>query len=149
MQFQDIQFVPAGQGLIHAVLGSTHINKALPEDTGDAFAVMEVVIPPRMGPPMHTHSADAEGFYMLAGELTFETPDGAVVGRPGDFCLLPAGGRHAFRNDGASDARALVIIAPGVEALRFFAAADAELRRPADMARVPELAAKGGIVFNG
>lgn len=147
MHTDDILFVPAGRGAVQNVLGTTHINKALPADTHGAFSLIEIALPPRMGPPMHSHANDSEAFYILSGEITFETPDGAVTGTVGDVCVLPAGGTHAFRNDGDTTARALVVIAPGADAERFFTEIDAQVKEPADFARVPEIAARGGLAF--
>lgn len=143
---ENAMFVPAGGGETQHILGMTHVNKVLPGDTRGAFTIIEIIIPPGLGAPMHRHQRDAECFYMLDGELTFETPDGAVTGRAGDTYFLPVGGRHAFRNDGETEARALVFVTPGAEAARFFAELDAggAALGPAD---VEALAAQNGIVF--
>lgn len=147
MHTDDILFVPAGRGTVQNVLGTRHVNKALPADTRGTFSLIEITLPPRMGPPMHTHARDSEAFYILSGEITFETPDGAVTGTVGDVCVLPAGGTHAFRNDGDTPAQALVVIAPGADAERFFTEIDARVKQPADFGMVPEIGARGGLTF--
>lgn len=147
MGSEDALFVPAGRGQVHHVLGGLHVNKAVPADTGGAFTLIELTLPPRMGPPAHSHARDAEAFYILEGEITFETPTGAVTGTLGDVCILPAGGTHAFRNDGDTDARALVVISPGEDGHRFFSELDARVKSPADFDLVPDIGTRSGIAF--
>lgn len=147
MRSEDALFVPAGRGQVHHILGSIHVNKASPADTGGAFSLIEITLPPRMGPPAHTHARDSEAFYILEGEITFETPTGTVTGTAGDVCILPVGGTHAFRNDGDTDARALVVVSPGVDGHRFFTEVDARVKTPADFALVPEIGARTGLAF--
>lgn len=145
---KDPIFVPKGAGERVRVLGSTHINKVAPEQTGGAFSAIEIVVPPGMGPPMHTHANDCEFFYVLEGEITFEHPGGTLKGRPGDFVFLPNGGHHAFRNDGDIDAKALIVISPGVEAHHFFQELDHALGDTIDGAVAVELGNKNGIYFD-
>lgn len=147
MHTDDILFVPAGRGTAQSILGGTHVNKAIPADTRGAFSLIELTLPPRMGPPMHTHVRDSEAFYILSGEITFETPDGAVTGTVGDVCILPAGGTHGFRNDGDTPARALVVVSPGEDGHRFFTEIDARVKGPADFGLVPEIGARTGLLF--
>lgn len=45
----------------------------------------------------HVHSFE-ESLYVVAGELTVDTPEGSVEMSPGDYGLLPLGMTHAFRN---------------------------------------------------
>ena len=147
MRSEHALFVRAGGGQTLSVLGGTHVNKAIPADTGGAFSLIELHLPPRMGPPAHSHARDSEAFYILEGEITFETPDGAVTGTIGDVCILPAGGTHAFRNDGNTTARALVVVSPGEDGHRFFTEVDARVKGPADFALVPGIAAESGLAF--
>lgn len=147
MQTQDVIFVPAGAGEQLKILGSTHTNKVVPTQTGGAFSALEITIPPRCGPPMHTHDRDCEFFYVLEGEITFSHEGGAMVAKPGDFCFLPAGRPHAFRNDGETDAKALVMITPGLQAHQFFREIDQQLAGTIDVPAAMELAQRNGIDF--
>jgi quercetin dioxygenase-like cupin family protein len=45
---------------------------------------------------LHLHSAYAEGFYLMAGELTLYVPGDAVRLAPGGFFLVPPGVPHAY-----------------------------------------------------
>lgn len=140
-QLQDTIFVPAGAGETLHILGSTHITKIAPEQTGDQFTALEIVVPPHCGAPMHSHATDSEFFYVLEGTLTISDPDGDIEARPGDFCFLRAGGSHAFRNNSEQNARALVMVTPGIDAHRFFKSIDARAHGQVD---VPALIAKAG-----
>jgi hypothetical protein len=52
------------------------------EQTGGAFFVMEVTVPPSGGPPpLHTHDAH-ELFWTLEGELTYFRQDGDSADSP-------------------------------------------------------------------
>ncbi|MCK6454826.1 MAG: cupin domain-containing protein, partial [Alphaproteobacteria bacterium] len=103
----------ATAGTAHNVLGMTHVYKAGPEETGGAFLLFELLVPPGCAAPLHRHENDTECFFVLDGALTFMSPGGARIAGVGETCLLPAGGAHAFRNDGERPARALVVASPG------------------------------------
>lgn len=120
-------FRPAGAGTRRNVLGMSHVDKVSPDETGGAFLLIEVTVPPGHGAPMHRHHIDAECFYILDGELSFAGPSGRFTARTGDTCFLQATAMHAFRNEGAVPARALVITAPGRDAERFFGEIDAAM----------------------
>src|SRR5262245_51492814 len=124
---RDCIFVPAGAGERLRILGSTHFTKLEPEQTGGALTALEISIPPDCGPPMHSHASDSELVYVLEGVLTVSGPDGDTEAGPGDVAFLPAGGRHAWRNNTASRVRAFFVITPGLEAHRFFTEIDERL----------------------
>lgn len=139
-------FVPAGQGEKLSILGSTHYTKVSPEETGGLFTALVIDIPPDCGPPMHSHDADSEFFFVLEGTLTLSDPEGDIQARPGDFCFLRGGGSHAFRNNTDTPVRALVVVAPGHDAHRFFKQIDREGRDIAPDAIVA-VADRNGIQF--
>jgi quercetin dioxygenase-like cupin family protein len=62
----------AGKGRAVWVVGDHYTVKCSGEDTGGAFTLIEVLVPPGSGPPPHIHRREDEMFYVLAGE--FETP---------------------------------------------------------------------------
>jgi len=59
----------------------------------------------------HVHSYE-ESLYVLDGEVTVDSPEGAFALRPGDYALLPLGVPHAFRNTGSQEARWADMLAP-------------------------------------
>lgn len=140
-------FVPASGGEQLKVLGMTHYTKVSPEETGGQFTAIVIDIPPECGPPMHSHEADSEFFFVLEGKLTLSDPDGDIEAGPGDFCYLRGGGSHAFRNNTNSHVRALAMVTPGEDAHRFFQEVDAELDGAVDAAAVLDLADRNGIMF--
>lgn len=137
------KFVPAGGGDRANVLGMTHAYKVRGRDSDGTLLVLEIAVPPGCGAPLHRHEIDSECFYVLEGTLTVTTRDGVRRCSAGDFCHLPAGAEHAFRNDGPGIARALVTVTPGAAAERFFDALhDAGRNEPVAPTRVAELAAR-------
>ena len=63
--------------------------------------------------PLHSHEADEEFFYVVAGRPSVRTLRGTLACRPGDFIAFPAGerGTHQLRND--SDEEAIVLLVGG------------------------------------
>ena len=91
---------PAGEVLLHG------------EETGSAFSVTEIVVPPRSpGPPLHRHDF-AEAFYVLDGELVFQVEDERMTRAGGGFCFAPRNAVHTLANHGVVPARYLLTCAP-------------------------------------
>lgn len=112
----------AGEGPALNILGSPYVFKATSAETGDRFCCIEHRVPPGSGVPAHTHTHEDEFFYVLAGEITFESAD-----RPeplqlaaGGFFFSPRGQQHAFRNASPVEARMLVCCMPGAGIERMF-----------------------------
>ena len=59
----------------------------------------------------HVHSFE-ESCYVLDGEVVLETPDTAVLLRPGDYGVVAVGVPHAWRNEGSAVARWADMLAP-------------------------------------
>lgn len=59
----------------------------------------------------HVHSFE-ESFYILDGEVVYETPGGAITLRPGDYGLAPIGVEHRWRNVGSDPVRWAAVLAP-------------------------------------
>ena len=72
------------------------------------------------GPAPHFHRTMSESFFILSG--TVRLYDGRVWSdaRPGDFCFVPEGGIHAFRNESGADASMLILFAPGAAREAYF-----------------------------
>ena len=79
---------------------------------GDDLSVIEERVPPGGCEIRHRHLKARQFFYALAGEATLEV-DGVVhVLKDGEGLHVPPGAAHQLRNEGATDARFLVISAP-------------------------------------
>lgn len=75
-------------------------------------AVMENSAPGRwQGPPLHRHDFD-EGFYVLAGELTFQLGEELLTAGPGEYVFAPRNAVHTLANRGEEPARYLLICTP-------------------------------------
>ena len=59
----------------------------------------------------HVHSFE-ESFYVLEGEVVYETPGGSVTLRPGDYGLAPVGVEHRWRNAGTETVRWAAMLSP-------------------------------------
>lgn len=63
----------------------------------------------------HHHPDHEELFYVLDGELTFETPDGEFTVETGEVFFVPPGARQKGRATGDTPARFLAVGAPKAE----------------------------------
>jgi quercetin dioxygenase-like cupin family protein len=144
---EHITFVPSGRGRVLQVLGERITCKAVGEDTGGAYAVIEEVSQPQCGPPMHLHNREDEALYVLDGEYEVQIGNHRMMAAPGSFVLLPRGISHSFRNVAARPGRVLVVITPaGFET--FFEDVDRIWAdRPPDIERLKSIAARYGLEF--
>ena len=109
-----------GEGRTVAVVGDVYRFLATGEDTDGKYALWEAVVSPGGGPPPHVHSGEEEGFYVLEGEITFQSGEDRFVAGPGTFVNMPVGTQHAFKNETGRTARMLISVAPaGLERMFF------------------------------
>src|SRR3984893_11714001 len=87
-----------GEGHTVAVVGDVYRFLATGEDTNGKYAVWEAIVPPGGGPPLHVHSREEEGFFILEGEITFQIGDERILATAGMFANMPVGTPHSFRN---------------------------------------------------
>jgi quercetin dioxygenase-like cupin family protein len=115
-----IRLTKPGEGKAIDVIGDRYRFLAQGEDTGGSYALWEAVVPPGSGPPLHVHSREQEGFYVVDGEMTFQIEDQMILAPAGTFAHLPTGVRHAFRNTSDQPVRMLILVAPaGLEKMFF------------------------------
>ena len=90
------------------------------EETGGAYALLDVDAQPGGGTPPHTHTREEETFFVLEGRFAILIGGQTVEAGPGDCVYAPRDVVHAWRNAGDTPARMLVLVTPGgIE--RFFA----------------------------
>jgi quercetin dioxygenase-like cupin family protein len=89
------------------------------EDSDGGVGVVELVLDPATGPPLHLHPAHGEGFYVLAGELTVQIGGEIVSGGPGTWAFAPKGTPHTLANLTAQEVRLLCVFAPAGFERRF------------------------------
>jgi mannose-6-phosphate isomerase-like protein (cupin superfamily) len=140
----------AGQGTTIHIMGAPYVFKATSEETGNRFCCLEHAVPPGSGVPPHTHTHEDEAFFVLEGEVTFDSAGHAEPLQlgAGSFLFSPRGHQHAFRNAGNVEARMLVWCMPGAGVERMFrelhAAGERAGGRP-DMAEIIAIAERAGV----
>jgi quercetin dioxygenase-like cupin family protein/catechol-2,3-dioxygenase len=118
-QRRQFKYVPAGTGPAYWGPGDQITFLITGAETGGAFFMAEVSVPPAGGPPPHVHYREEESFHVLQGTLTIQAGGKTVTASPGDFVHLPRGMTHSFQNTGSVDAKFLVVVTPaGLE--KFF-----------------------------
>jgi mannose-6-phosphate isomerase-like protein (cupin superfamily) len=101
-----------GEGRRLGVVGDAYRFLATGDDTQGRYALWEAVVLPGGGPPLHVHSREDEGFFVLEGEITFQVEERTLAVGAGTFVNLPPRVRHRFENRSQSPARMLILVAP-------------------------------------
>ncbi len=118
-------------------------------ESGGLIGVFVSTVPARGGPPVHVHHNEDEAICVLEGDYEFWL-DGEILPVPaGQSIFLPRGVPHTFRVVGDRPGRNLTILTPGGLEDFFVEAAAHDLKLPADLAAVVELAGRYGIEFRG
>ncbi len=104
---------PPGGGKAVGVLGYTTTFKVMSEQTGGAYAILEQIIPPHHGPPLHVHKHETEIFYVLEGEFEIRVGDETIAAGVGAIAACPRDIPHTFRNVGSTPGRLLLTVIPG------------------------------------
>ncbi len=86
--------------------------KAIGAETGNAYALFEVLVSPQGGSPSHRHTREDESFYVQAGEVEFQLDGATIVATPGSFLYSPKGQVHQFTNKTAEVAQLLIWVTP-------------------------------------
>lgn len=96
-----------------SVVGDTYRIIISGDDTGGAYAVIDMLVPPGGGPPPHAHAGFQEAFYIMEGEIEVRTETQKYTATKGMFVNIPLGGRiHQFKNVSSSPTHLLCIITP-------------------------------------
>jgi quercetin dioxygenase-like cupin family protein len=104
---------PAAPELIQ--VGPLEIRYLQKAGNGCEMGLFEMRVPPgSIVPPPHSHTANEELVYVLAGTLQYTVGSETRDLQPGDFMATPCGAVHAFSNPHAVEARALVINSPDI-----------------------------------
>jgi quercetin dioxygenase-like cupin family protein len=108
------------EGRTVAAAGDVYRFLAVGEETNGKYAMWEAIVPPGGGPPLHVHSREEEGFYILEGEITYQIGDKRLVATAGMFANMPVGTPHSFKNETNRTAKMLISVAPaGFENMLF------------------------------
>jgi quercetin dioxygenase-like cupin family protein len=103
----------ASQGLTFNFVTDKVTTKVSATETNSRYSLMTWVAAPRTGSPPHVHARSDETFYVVEGPLEFVLGDERITLETGDFVRVPAGTRHAFRNDSEKPVEMLVGLIPG------------------------------------
>ena len=118
-QAQTVVVEPGEGEALQGPAGGPLLIKVRGEQSGGALTVVENVIAPGDGPPLHTHANEDESWYVLEGRLRFKLGGEMRAAPAGSFVFVPRGVPHGFQNVGEEPARILLIFNPsGME--RFF-----------------------------
>lgn len=81
------------------------------------YFLSETIIPAGdIGPPIHSHSKEDEGFYLKKGELIFSIDGKEIKLRAGEYLNIERGEKHTWKNESESDAELIVNFVPaGIE----------------------------------
>jgi len=111
-EVQGQSIVGPGEGRVLHVLGESITVKIGGQQTEDRYAVIEEVSPVDSGPPLHVHGHEDEVFYVLEGEVEFQTGEQRFRAKAGSAAFLPKNIGHTFRNVGSTPSKVLVVIIP-------------------------------------
>lgn len=109
---QNGLFVQPGQGDSYYFGQDLYIFKAIGEQTGEAYALFEVIVAPGGGTPTHRHTRENESFYVQQGEIEFQLDDVTIVATDGTFLHSPKGQLHRFTNTSVKPAKVLIWVTP-------------------------------------
>ncbi|HEY9675158.1 MAG TPA: cupin domain-containing protein [Waterburya sp.] len=145
--------VQPDQGSSYWVLGDLYTIKAVGEQTGQAYGLVEIIVQPHNGTPPHIHSREDEAFYIQEGEVEFQLDKQTIVATAGTFLHSPKGQLHRYTNIGSKPAKMLCWVIPaGLE--QFFAQVGVPVTArttqppkitPADIEKVTTTAPKYGL----
>jgi len=81
--------------------------------TDGHYGLVENLVRPGAGVPLHVHSREDEALYIVTGELRVTVGDLQRVVKTGDLVYMPRNVPHRFQNGSDQPARMLVIFSPG------------------------------------
>ena len=115
---KPVKVVGASEGTTLAVVGDSYRTVISGKDTGGAYAVIDMLIPPGGGPGPHAHANFQESFHVLDGEVEIKSELGTYTASKGTFVNIPLGGLvHCFKNKTQEIAHLWCVVVPaGLEA---------------------------------
>ena len=83
------------------------------QQTRDGIYIAHYQAAPSSQPPLHEHDDDDEIFFIINGEIAFWAEgEEKIIGKAGDFVILPKGVPHTFQASPESGATWLLILSP-------------------------------------
>jgi len=110
---QDFSVISAGEGRIISLPSATLVVKTGDADVAGGKVVGELTAEPGFsGPGKHSHSDQAELFYVLDGEFSFQVEDQEIRLCPGMSLIIKPNIAHNYANVSSARSRLLVIGVP-------------------------------------
>lgn len=101
------------EGKTFSISGGSYRIVVSSEQTNGEFAVIEMTVPPGAGPAPHSHEWINESFFVLEGEISFNSEKGGYVAQQGALINIPKGGLvHSFKNNTTLPAKLLCTVMP-------------------------------------
>jgi quercetin dioxygenase-like cupin family protein len=105
--------VAAQEGPSVSVVGDTYRIVIGSEQTRGAYAVIDMLIPPKGGPGPHSHATFQEAFYIIEGEIKLITKEKVYTATKGSYVNIPFNGPvHKFTNETDKTAHILCFTTP-------------------------------------
>jgi quercetin dioxygenase-like cupin family protein len=105
--------VAAQEGPSVSVVGDTYRIVIGSKQTNGAYALIDMLIPPKGGPPPHSHTKFQEAFYIIDGEIEVITKEKRYTATKGSYVNIPFDGPvHKFTNKTHKTAHILCLITP-------------------------------------
>jgi quercetin dioxygenase-like cupin family protein len=96
-----------------SVVGDNYSILVSGDQTGRAFATIDMLIPPNGGPGPHSHANFHETFYVIDGEIEVKSEAGTYTAAKGSYVVIPKGGIvHSFKNKTENIAHILCTVIP-------------------------------------
>ncbi len=119
-ELEQVMMKEPTEGRTIGLVGDIYRFFATSDETGGRYSMFEATVLPGGGPSPHIHRREAETFYVLEGEITFQVGDERRVAKSGTFVHMPIGNLHAFKNETNQPAKMLISFAPaGLEEMFF------------------------------
>jgi quercetin dioxygenase-like cupin family protein len=106
-----------------SVAGGTYTILVSGEETGGRYSLIDMLVPPRGGPPPHRHDFE-EMFTILDGEIELTFRGEAHRAGVGSTVNVPANAPHSFKNKSDKPARMLCMCTPAGQEEFFMAVGD-------------------------
>lgn len=108
-----IKIVEPNHGQHIAIAGDINSILAVKDDTGGTYSLIEAKVFPNGGPVSHIQTREHEGFYIIEGTITFNVEGKEIIAKSGTFVNVPPNVRHSFKNNSSTNAKMLIVLAPG------------------------------------
>lgn len=96
-----------------ALAGGTYRVVVSGDQTEQAYAIIDMLVPPHSGPMPHAHPTIHETFYVMEGEVVVRSETQVYVAKKGAVITIPKGGAvHNFTNESTAMAHLLCVVAP-------------------------------------